>query len=89
MIDLISLWQNAKESDIVCSHNNITKRTVLQAITKGAEDSESVQKALGLSCDGSCAAHNASARPCHENIKALVEIYAPLFELMKHTHDKG
>ena len=88
MVDLLSLWQDARENDLVCSKNNITKRNVLASITNGADTLQKVKEGIGFSCDGSCANKNASGKACDENIKALLEIYAPLFELMKHTHDK-
>lgn len=89
MIDLVSLWQDAKENDLVCSKNNVTKRNVLTSITNGADTVESVKKNINFSCNGSCAAKNPSGKPCDENIEALLKIYAPLFKLMKHTHDKA
>ncbi|MDO4218896.1 MAG: hypothetical protein Q4C78_02780 [Synergistaceae bacterium] len=89
MIDLVALWQNAKENDFVCSKNKITKRNVLALITNGANNLREVKKNINFSCDGSCAAKNPSGRSCDENIEALLEIYVPLFELMKHTHSKA
>lgn len=85
MIDLESLWSDARADTPVCSKTGTTKTMVLGAITKGARDVDAVARMVPL-CDGECALKNVSCRSCRENVEAILHFYAPINDMMKEGH---
>lgn len=86
VIDLESLWRDAKANTVVCSETGATKNMVLNAITEGAASPEDVEKSVPL-CGGACAYRNPSGRGCRENVEALLAVYLPVYRMM--TEDGG
>lgn len=85
MIDLESLWSDARADTPVCSKTGTTKSMVLSAITKGARDVDAIAQMAPL-CNGECALKNVSCRPCRENVEAILSFYAPINDMMKEGH---
>ena len=81
MIDLEGLWRMADSSTKVCSKSGATKNMVLDAIMNGARTAEEVKKSVAL-CGGECAKHNASGRPCADNVEAMLAVYLPIHDMM-------
>ena len=81
MIDLESLWRDAKPEAQVCSVTGTTKNMVLAAVMNGARSFEEISAAAPL-CGGECAMQNISGRGCRENAEALLSVYLPVFEMM-------
>lgn len=81
MIDLESLWRDAKPDTPVCSVTGTTKNMVLGAIMNGARSLEEISAALPL-CGGGCALKNVSGCGCRENTEALLSVYRPVIEMM-------
>ncbi|MDO5115765.1 MAG: hypothetical protein Q4D58_06675 [Synergistaceae bacterium] len=87
MIDLESLWRDAKADAKVCTVTGTTKNTILSAIMDGARSFEAVAAAVPLCGDNECALRNPSGRGCRENVEALLSVYLPVYEMM--TEDGG
>lgn len=82
MLTLESLWRDAPPETEVCTIEGTTKNMVLCAITEGAKDFNSLSERVRLCKDNECAKINPSKRGCRENAQALLDIYAPVFQLM-------
>ncbi len=83
MIDLESLWRDARADTPVCTVTGTTKNMILNAIMEGAHDYEAIAKAAPLCTDNVCAARNPSGRGCRENVAAIVSAYLPIYEMMR------
>jgi hypothetical protein len=83
MLDLERLWRDAPADTKACTLTGSTKNMVLNAITEGARTFEDVKKAVQLCENNDCAKINPSKRGCVENVKALLEIYVPVFDMMQ------
>lgn len=82
MIDLVSLWRDAKADTPVCTVTGTTKNMILNAMMDGAHSYEAMAKATPLCADNECAERNPSGRGCRENVEALISIYLPVYEMM-------
>lgn len=85
---LEQLWRSAAMEYPVCILNNVKKADVLFAISHGADTLEKLKEALPLCKDNECAKHSPLNRGCKENARALLEIYAPVWTMMKECSCK-
>ena len=82
MIDLESLWRDARADTPVCTVTGTTKNMILNAMMEGAHSYEAMAKAVPLCEDNECASRNPSGRGCRENVEAIISIYLPVYEMM-------
>jgi len=77
------LWRLASMDCPVCILNHVTKAQLLFEISHGADTLEKLKEKLPLCPHNECASHSPAGRGCEENAKALLEIYAPVWQMMK------
>jgi len=87
MHDLEKFWRNASPATPVCTVTGATKNMVLNAVTAGAKDLDSLKNMVNLCHECGCTKTNPSGHDCAENAVMLLSIYAPVYEIM--TEGRG
>lgn len=85
---VLQLWRSAAMKYPVCISSGVTKADVLFQISHGANTLEKLKAKLPICKNNECASHSPTGRGCEENTLALLEIYAPVWQMMQEGHRK-
>lgn len=70
-------WLDAADEETVCYCRRVTKKTVVAAITAGAETVQELVSRTGAGKGVECKKIHPDKRCCHPDLKKLLELYAP------------
>lgn len=77
-------WKDASVEMTICYCNEVRKKEIILAIVAGARGvGEIGQKTGALRCSASCGSETPHGRCCEEDLREMLDFYAPIADQLK------